>query len=106
MIEHSLGANFYSITTHLVTRYRFGYVRLINYAFDTRYTNESNGRILKTIAIQQDNSTNSSCSNIQDTRNSFPIGDDSRTLRSSFCDTCRSWRYSYRSHGNPFRYFL
>jgi len=59
-------------------------VRLINYTFDTKYTNEINGRVPKTKAIQQDNSTDSSYSNIQDTRNSFPIGDDSRTLRSSF----------------------
>jgi hypothetical protein len=28
-------------TLYLVTRYRSGYLRLINYAFDTKYTNES-----------------------------------------------------------------
>jgi hypothetical protein len=92
-------------TLYLVTKYRSGYVRLINYAFDTWYTNESNWRVLKTKAIQQDNSTSRSCSNIQDRRNSYPMGNDSGTLRSSFFDTCWRGRYSHRSDSYPFRHF-
>jgi hypothetical protein len=43
---------------------------------------------------------------MEDSRNSFPMGNDSRTPRASFCDTCRSWRYPDRVTAIPFAIFL
>src|SRR5215211_1896944 len=107
IIEHFLSAISLSPSTlYLVTKYRFGYVRLINYAYNTRYTNESSWQLFKTNTIQQDNLSSNSCPHMEDRRNIFPMGHDSRAPRSSFCDTRRSWRYSYRSYGYPIRYFL
>ncbi len=75
----------------LVTKYGSGYVRLINYHFNTRYTNEINWWLLKTNAIRQDNISSNSCPHMESRRNSFLMGDDSRTSRSNLFHTCRSW---------------
>jgi len=67
-MEHIVSA-IHFITSYLVTNYRSGYVRLINYTFNTYYVNESDiWECKRSITIQQYNLDSSCCAHLEDCR--------------------------------------